>query len=82
MSSIRWIRSVLVDGEPVTLEIMIGMEQIADKCYVRINQEPEMYFRPDFETRESIVSKGMDILKKHFVGRQVCLPSGQLFNWS
>jgi hypothetical protein len=81
MSSIRWIRNVLVDGELVTLEIMVGMDQIADKCYVRINQESEMYFRPDFETREAIVRKGVDVLQKHFADRHVCLPNGQPFLW-
>lgn len=49
MSSIRWIRSILVEGVPTTLEIMIGTSSIADKCYVRVNSEAEYYFKPPLD---------------------------------
>ena len=42
MSSIRWIRNVLVDGVPTNL----SSDAIADKCYVRANTESKYFFKP------------------------------------
>jgi hypothetical protein len=81
MNSIRWIRNIVADGHKYTLEILIGADLIADKCYVRINQEPELWFSPGTDERDIIVQHGIDILKKRFGGLTITLPNGQPFNW-
>jgi len=81
MSSIRWIRNLLADGHRYTVEILIGTNLISDKCYVRINQEPELWFTPDSDDRDLIVQKGINILKKRFDGITVTLPNGKPYNW-
>lgn len=81
MSSIRWIRSVLVEGIPTTFEIMIGTSSIADKCYVRVNAEPEFYFKPEVDSREVIVAQGIEILKARFDGKNITTTDGQPFPW-
>ena len=82
MPSIRWIRHLEVDGEQMTIEIMLGTEHISDKCYVRINSESEMYFRPESETRQGIIASGIDILKKHFKGSVVRNLNGSVYQWN
>lgn len=81
MASIRWIRNILVDGVPSTIEIMIGASHISDKCYVRIDNDSEVYFTPMDDTREGVVQSGIQILQKAFVGRNLSLPDGQPFRW-
>lgn len=81
MSSIRWIRSVLVEGVPTTFEIMIGTASIADKCYVRVNAESEYYFKPEVDSREVIVAQGVEILKARFDGKNVTTADGHPFSW-
>ena len=82
MSSIRWIRNVLVDGVPTNLEIMIGSDAIADKCYVRVNTEAEYYFKPPVDSREAIVRTGKEILKARFAGKTLTAPDGSPYDWS
>ncbi len=71
------------DGKEVLVVhgVAPGADLIADKCYVRINQEPELWFDPGCDDREMIVQKGIDILKKRFSGLQVTLPNGKPYNW-
>ena len=82
MSSIRWIRSLVVDGQPATIEIMIGSKNIADKCYVRVNAEPEFYFTPSNDSRDEIVRKGIEILQQRFQGKTVNTTEGHPYLWN
>lgn len=82
MSSIRWIRSILVEGVPTTLEIMIGTSSIADKCYVRVNSESEYYFKPPLDSRDAIVNRGKEILQKRFEGKDLKTTEGQPYLWN
>lgn len=79
--SIRWIRSVQVDGRPTTLEVMLGATKIADKCYVRLNQDDEFWFHPATERREAILQQGIEMLKQRLKGRQVTASNGSDFLW-
>lgn len=79
--SIRWIRSVQVDGKPTTLEVMLGSTKIADKCYVRINQEEECWFHPSTDNREAILRQGIDMLKGRLEGRRILASNGSAFLW-
>lgn len=79
--SIRWIRNVQVDGKPATLEVMLGSTRIADKCYVRVNQEDEFWFHPNTDRREVILQQGIDMLKGRLQGRQVLGSDGSAFPW-
>lgn len=79
--SIRWIRSVQVDGKPTTLEVMLGAIKIADKCYVRVNQEDEFWFHPTSDSREVILQQGIDMLKNRLQGRNVVASNGSAFLW-
>ncbi len=82
MSSIRWIRTLLVDDKPVTVEIMIGSDYIADKCYVRVNSELEFYYTPDIDSRDAIVAKGVEIIQQRFKGKTVLTSNGQPYLWN
>jgi len=79
--SIRWIRSVQVDGRPMTLEVMLGASKIADKCYVRLNQDDELWFHPATDRREVILQQGIEMLKERLKGRQVTASNGSAFLW-
>lgn len=79
--SIRWIRSVQVDGRPMTLEVMLGASRISDKCYVRMNQDEEYWFSPSTDQREAILRQGIDMLKDRLKGRQVTASNGSAFLW-
>jgi len=79
--SIRWIRSVLVDGKQTTLEVMLGSNKISDKCYIRVNQEEEHWFHPADEGRETILRQGLGILKNRFEGRRITVGNGSAFSW-
>lgn len=79
--SIRWIRSVTVDGRQTTLEVMLGASKIADKCYVRVNQEDEFWFHPSTDSREAILQQGIDMLKSRLSGKQVTASNGSAFHW-
>lgn len=79
--SIRWIRNVQVDGRPTTLEVMLGSTKISDKCYVRVNQEDELWFHPSREGREAILRQGLDMLRDRLKGKQVIASDGSAFGW-
>ena len=79
--SIRWIRSVQVDGRPMTLEVMLGSSKISDKCYVRMNQEDEFWFHPSTDRREAILQQGIGMLKERLRGKQVTAQNGSAFVW-
>ena len=79
--SIRWIRNVVVDGRQTTLEVMLGASKIADKCYVRVNQEEEYWFHPSTASREAILQQGIDMLMQRLNGKQVNASDGIPFEW-
>jgi len=81
MPSIRWIRNVTVNGSKCTLEIMVGVQHIADRCYVRINQEPELWFTPASDSRDEIVKEAMQILYQRLQGAEVLNSDGTPFQW-
>jgi hypothetical protein len=79
--SIRWIRSVVVDGRQATLEVLLGDRSIADKCYVRVNQDEEYWFRPSSVDRRAILAQGLDLLKSKMEGRSITESNGSAFAW-
>ncbi len=79
--SIRWIRNVLIDGRQTTLEVLLGENRIADKCYVRVNQDEECWFRPGSDNRHAILQQGIDMLKTRLDGKQVMGQNGSTFPW-
>jgi len=79
--SIRWIRNVVVDGRQTTLEVLLGNRSIADKCYIRVNQDEEFWFRPTSENREAILQQGIEMLKGKLDGKKVTAPNGSAFPW-
>jgi hypothetical protein len=81
MPSIRWIRNVTVNGTNCTLEIMIGMQHIADRCYIRVNQEPELWFTPISDSRDDVVKEAVQILYQRLQGSEVLNLDGTPFQW-
>jgi len=79
--SIRWIKNILVDGEPTTIEVLLGDTQISDKCYVRINSGQEQWFVPKGESRDAILEQGITLIKNKFDGKKVTSPLGEEFDW-
>ena len=79
--SIRWIRNVVVDARQATLEVLLGDRAISDKCYVRVNQDEEYWFRPSSGDRRAVLAQGLDLLKTKMQGRQVTEPNGSAFAW-
>ena len=81
MPSIRWIRTVHINDEETTLEIMLGANHISDKCYVRINHSTELYFKPSEDSRDGVITSGIEILKNHFNDSTITYPNGQPYDW-
>jgi hypothetical protein len=79
--SIRWIRNVVLDGRQATLEVLLGDRAIADKCYVRVNQDEEYWFRPASVDRQAILSQGLDLLRTKMQGRSLTESNGSAFSW-
>lgn len=79
--AIRWIRNLIIDGEKSSLEIQIGDRTIGDKCYTRVSNEIEHWFANMFETRDDIITQGLDILKKRLDGKTVTWPDGRAYDW-
>jgi hypothetical protein len=79
--SIRWIRNVVVDGRQTTLEVLLGSRNIADKCYIRVNQDEEFWFRPSSENRQAILQQGIEMLKDRLDGKKVTAQNGSAFPW-
>jgi hypothetical protein len=79
--SIRWIRNVVVEGRQTTLEVLLGERFIADKCYIRVNQDEELWFRPVSDNRQDILQQGIDMLKQRFDGKKVTAQNGANFPW-
>lgn len=79
--SIRWIRNVVVDGRQTTLEVLLGESRIADKCYIRMNQDEEFWFRPSSEERQAILRQGIEMLKSRLDGKNVTAQNGSAFPW-
>jgi len=80
--SIRWIRNIVIDGEKSTIEVQIGVKKIGDKCYTRINNEVEKWFKNLLEDRTEIIAQGVDILKKRLEGKKVTYPDGRDYDWA
>ena len=79
--SIRWIRNVVVDGRQTTLEVLLGEKSIADKCYIRVNQDEEFWFRPASNNRQAILQQGIEMLKNRLDGKKVTAQNGSNFPW-
>jgi len=79
--SIRWIKNVVIDGEKTTIEIQLGNKKIGDKCYTRISNEMEVYFNNVYDSRDDIISQGIDILKRRLEGKAVTYPDGRDYDW-
>jgi hypothetical protein len=79
--SIRWIRNVVVDGKQTTLEVLLGDRSISDKCYIRVNQDEEYWFRPASENRQAILQQGIQMLRTRMDGRKVTGSNGSAFPW-
>jgi hypothetical protein len=79
--SIRWIRNVVLDGNQATFEVLLGDRAIADKCYVRVNQDEEYWFRPSSADRHAILEQGLELLKTKTQGRSVTDSNGSAFAW-
>jgi len=82
MKSIRWIQNVLIDGKPGSLEIMIGVQSIADRCYIRVNQESEFWFTALSTNRAEIIQQGLDLLKMQLASHEVHSTDGSLYPWT
>jgi hypothetical protein len=80
--SLRWIRHVQVDGEPTTLEIMMGNSRMADKCYVRIGADEEYWFRPTADSRDAILDYGLLLLQEKLNGHHLTTPGGAPYHWN
>ena len=79
--SIRWIRNVLVEDKKMTLEILLGANEISDKCYVRINGGKEYWFNSNGDSREQIILQGILLLKDKLGESKVTTPDGSIFTW-
>lgn len=79
--SIRWIRNVVVDGRQATLEVLLGDRAISDKCYVRVNQDEEYWFRPASVDRRAVLAQGLDLLRSKMEGRSITEANGSAFSW-
>ena len=80
--SIRWIRNITLDGKPSTLEVMLGWAKIADKCYIRVGNEEEYWFRPASETRAAVLEQGLSLLQRRLGGRQIATAGGTPYGWN
>ncbi len=80
--SIRWIRNVMVDGHRATLEIMLGVSKIADKCYVRIDNGRELWFTPNEDSRKTILRQGTELLQSQMQGKKILSTNGSEFTWN
>lgn len=79
--SIRWIRNVVLDGKQATLEVLLGDRSIADKCYIRVNQDEEFWFRPLTDNREEVLQQGIEMLKSQLSGKNILGANGSAFPW-
>lgn len=81
MKSIRWIQKIIVDGEPGSIEVMMGVRSIADRCYVRWNQEPELWYAPISSNRSDVIQQGLDLIRKQLAGHEVLTAEGSPYQW-
>lgn len=79
--SIRWIRTVLIDNEPGSLEVFLGEKKISDKCYVRISGGQEFWFKPNSDQREIVLEQGKDLLKRKLAHQKITTAHGETFSW-
>jgi len=81
MSSLRWIRNILVDGEKVTMEIVLGVDYLGHRCYAKINKDSEIWFECVSTERSEIIEKGKNVLKKALKGKSLTFGDGSPYNW-
>ncbi|MGM0462743.1 MAG: hypothetical protein ACQEQ4_10050 [Fibrobacterota bacterium] len=79
---IRWIRTVIIDGEETTIEIQLGYTHIGDKCYVRIGKNLEEYFTPPSDQRDEIINAGLLLLQEKLKNKEVKNPDGSFYEWN
>jgi len=79
--SIRWIRNLLIEGVPSSVEVFLGQHTIADKCYVRYDGGDEIWFSPCSEEREKVLEQGKSILQKRLSNQKITSLDGQSFKW-
>jgi|GEM_PF-466099 len=82
MKSIRWIHKLIIDDKPGSVEILIGQSSIADRCYVRVNQEPEYWYSTQSGVRAEIIQQGLEIAQKQLVGHKVTEVDGTPYSWT
>jgi len=68
--SIRWIRNVVVAVGKPPWKCSWAKKSIADKCYIRVNQDEEFWFRPASDNRQSSFSKASTCWKSRFDGQK------------
>lgn len=79
--SFRWIRNVVIGDKKTDLEIQLGYSKIGDRCYTRIDNEMETYFKNMYETRDDILAQGIEILQGRLSGTHIKNPDGSDFIW-
>lgn len=79
--SIRWIRNVIIDGKKSTLEIQLGDKKIGDKCYIRVNNETEIWFTNKSMERSKIIAQGIELLKEKLKGKNITNSNGTSYDW-
>jgi hypothetical protein len=82
MKSIRWIQKLFIDDKPGSIEILIGQSSIADRCYVRVNQEPEFWYTTQSGVRAEIIQQGLEIIQKQLANHKVTSLDGTPYNWT
>lgn len=79
--SIRWVKNLIINNEKSTIEVQIGDKRIGDKCYIRINNETEMWFDNISDSRNDIIAQGIDLIKKRLENKEVMYPDGTDYDW-
>ncbi len=84
--AIIWARNVLIDGEPHTIEVLLGERYIGDKMYYRIGKQEPVWFEikdvpPMKITRDVILEKALSRIKEVLKDRKVTYIDGREFDW-
>jgi len=79
--AVRWIRNVNIDGNETTIEVQIGYKVIGDKCYTRVGNEIEQYFRIKSDDRNEIVIQGKNLLQQQLANKKITYTDGRDYDW-
>jgi len=79
--SIHWIRNILADDEPTSLDIQFGKTVISDKCYAKVEGLRGRWFNPTACDRETILREGIEILKEYLEDKELKITNGKEFKW-